>query len=52
MAHVQADKHREKQEGALQILFNDLLKKSFQANFSQTKQKATATELCFLSQLI
>lgn len=52
MAHIYADRNREKQEGALQILFNVLLKKNFLANFVQTKQKAAATELCFLAQLI
>jgi len=53
MPHIHADRHREKQEGALQVLFNVLLKKKgFQANFVQTKQKTTTTELCFLSQLI
>ena len=39
MAHIHADRHREKRESALQILFKILLKKVFRPIYAQTKQK-------------
>jgi len=53
MAHIHADRHREKQECALQILFKVLLKKRFSGQFcsSETQSHSYRTMFPFTGNL-